>query len=196
MKAQTYVEYGALLFAARKIGRPVRWTATRLESFLGDTAGRDGLLEGELALDASGKFLALRMRALVGVGAYTTSFTSIFTTANTKNCLSSVYRIPCIRTESQLVFTHMMPHGPYRGAGRPEAIYLVERERTRAVLTRARGRRPAEWFDLLHLPSSLRLAMSCIPRQMPNKGTSRPSTASFKAATSPRALRTSIARRK
>ena len=98
-----------------------------MESFLGDTAGRDGLLEGELALDANGKFLALRMRALVGVGAYTTAFTSIFTTANTKNCLSSVYVFPAIDFNAKVVLTNAAPLGPYRGAGRPEAIYVIER---------------------------------------------------------------------
>ena len=127
MKAQAYVEYAALLFAAKKLGRTIRWTATRLESFLGDSAGRDSLLEGELALDAHGKFLALRMRAIVGIGAYTTQFASIFTTSNTKNCLSSVYVFPAIDFNSKVVLTNAAPLGPYRGAGRPEAIYVIER---------------------------------------------------------------------
>ncbi len=127
MKAQAYVEYGALMLAARKVGRPVRWTATRLESFLGDSAGRDGLLAGEMALDKAGKILALRMRSIVGIGAYTTQFSSIFTTTNTKNCLSSVYVIPAIDMNSKVVLTNAAPLGPYRGAGRPEAIYVIER---------------------------------------------------------------------
>jgi carbon-monoxide dehydrogenase large subunit len=127
MKTQTYSEYPALLYAARKLGRPVRWCATRLESFLTDSHGRDGVLEGELALDARGKFLGLRMRTLVGLGACTTQFAAIFGTANTKNCLSSVYRIPAIHIAVKLVLTNAAPLGPYRGAGRPEAIYLIER---------------------------------------------------------------------
>ncbi len=127
MKAQAYVEYAALLFAAKTLGRTIRWTATRLESFLADSAGRDGLLEGELALDANGKFLALRMRATVGIGAYTSQFASIFTTSNTKNCLSSVYVIPAIEMNAKVVLTNAAPLGPYRGAGRPEAIYVIER---------------------------------------------------------------------
>jgi aerobic carbon-monoxide dehydrogenase large subunit len=127
MKAQTYPEYAALLYAARKFGRPVKWCATRLESFLSDSHGRDGVIDGEMAFDAKGKILALRMRNLVGLGACTTQYAAIFGTTNTKNCLSSVYRIPVVRHEVKLVLTNAAPLGPYRGAGRPEAIYLIER---------------------------------------------------------------------
>jgi len=127
MKVQPYAEYAALLAAAKRCGRPVHWCATRLESFLADTHGRDGVLEGELALDAAGRFLALRARTRVGIGAYASTYAAIVATNNTKNCLSSVYRIPAIHTDVKMVLTHAAPLGPYRGAGRPEAIYLVER---------------------------------------------------------------------
>jgi carbon-monoxide dehydrogenase large subunit len=127
MKVQAYAEYAALLFAARRVGRPVKWRATRMESFLADTAGRDGLLEAELALDAAGRFLGLRMRTRVGLGAYVTAFAAVFGTNNTKNCLSSVYRIPVIGIDVTLAFTNAAPLGPYRGAGRPEALYVIER---------------------------------------------------------------------
>jgi carbon-monoxide dehydrogenase large subunit len=127
MKVQAYSDYAALLYAARRVGRPVKWCATRLESFLTDTHGRDGILEAELALDATGKFLGLRVRTFVGIGAYTTTFAAIFSTANTKNCLSSVYVIPAIHIGVKMVLTNAAPLGPYRGAGRPEAIYLLER---------------------------------------------------------------------
>jgi carbon-monoxide dehydrogenase large subunit len=127
MKVQAYPEYAALLFAARRVGRPVKWRATRVESFLADTHGRDGVLEGELALDATGRFLALRVRTRVGIGAYVSSFAAVFGTNNTKNCLSSVYRIPAITIDVTLAFTNAAPLGPYRGAGRPEALYLIER---------------------------------------------------------------------
>lgn len=126
MKAQCYPEYAAILYAARKVGRPVKWCNSRMESFLSDTHGRDGVLEGELALDAKGKFLALRVRNHVGIGAYTTQYAAIFGTANTKNCLSSVYKIPAIVIDVKIVLTNAAPLGPYRGAGRPEAIYLIE----------------------------------------------------------------------
>ena len=127
MKVQPYAEYAALLFAARRCGRPVRWCASRLESFLTDTHGRDGLLEGELALDADGRFLALQVRTRVGIGAYASTYVAIVATNNTKNCLSSVYRIPAIHVDVQMIVTNASPLGPYRGAGRPEAIYLIER---------------------------------------------------------------------
>ena len=127
MKVQAYPEYAALLFAARRVGRPVKWRATRVESFLADTHGRDGMLEGELALDATGRFLALLARTRVGIGAYVSAFAAVFGTNNTKNCLSSVYRIPAIVIDVTLAFTNAAPLGPYRGAGRPEALYLIER---------------------------------------------------------------------
>ena len=133
MKVQLYAEYAAMLCAARRVGRPVKWCASRLESFLTDTHGRDGLLEGELALDADGKFLGLRVRTYVGLGAYTSTFAAIFATANTKNCLSSVYVIPSIHIGVKMVLTDAAPLGPYRGAGRPEAIYLIERLIDRAA---------------------------------------------------------------
>ena len=133
MKVQAYPEYAALLFAARRVGRPVKWRATRVESFLADTHGRDGMLEAELALDAAGRFLALRVRTRVGIGAYVSSFAAVFGTNNTKNCLSSVYRIPAIAIDVTLAFTNAAPLGPYRGAGRPEALYLLERLIDRAA---------------------------------------------------------------
>jgi carbon-monoxide dehydrogenase large subunit len=127
MKAQAYPEYAALLHAARRLGRAVKWCATRRESFLADTHGRDGLLEAELALDAHGRFLALRVRTFVGIGGYVSTYAAIFATTNTKNCLSSVYVIPAIQIDVKMVVTNAAPLGPYRGAGRPEAIYLLER---------------------------------------------------------------------
>jgi carbon-monoxide dehydrogenase large subunit len=127
MKVQPYAEYAALLHAARALSRPVRWVATRVESFLADTHGRDGVLEGELALDAEGRILALRVRTFVGIGAYVSTFAAVFSTNNTKNCLSSVYAIPAIQIDVQMVLTNAAPLGPYRGAGRPEALYLIER---------------------------------------------------------------------
>ena len=80
-----------------------------------------------MAFDDKGRIVGLRVHNQVGIGAYTTQYAAIFSTANTKNCLSSVYRIPAIQIEVQMVFTNAAPLGPYRGAGRPEAIYLIER---------------------------------------------------------------------
>jgi carbon-monoxide dehydrogenase large subunit len=127
MKVQPYPEYAVVLYAARRLGRPVKWVASRLESFLADTHGRDGVLEGELALDGQGRFLAFRVRTFVGIGAYVSTFAAVFATNNTKNCLSSVYVIPALKIDVKMVLTNAAPLGPYRGAGRPEAIYLLER---------------------------------------------------------------------
>ncbi len=160
MKVQTYPEYAALLYAARRAGRAVKWTATRLESFLADTHGRDGVLEGELALDADGRFLALRARTYVGVGAYTTTYVAIITTWNTKNCLSSVYRFPAIYFHTDVVVTNAAPMGPYRGAGRPEALYLIE-----SLIDRAAR---AMSIDRADLRRRNMIAPSALPYKTPN----------------------------
>jgi len=127
MKSQPYSEYAAILFAARETGSPVKWVNTRLESFQADTAGRDGVLKGSMAFDRKGKVLALKFKNSVGMGAYISAFGAIFATNNTKNCLSSVYTIPQIHIDVEMVLTNAAPLGPYRGAGRPEAIIMVER---------------------------------------------------------------------
>jgi carbon-monoxide dehydrogenase large subunit len=160
MKVQTYAEYAALLYAARRVGRPVKWRASRVESFLTDTHGRDGVLEGELALDADGRFLALRARTFVGIGAYTSTFSAIFATNNTKNCLSSVYRIPALHIGVKMVLTNAVPLGPYRGAGRPEAIWLIERLIDRAA--RAMG------IDRVELRRRNFIPPSAMPYRAPN----------------------------
>ncbi|MFZ2737877.1 MAG: xanthine dehydrogenase family protein molybdopterin-binding subunit [Burkholderiaceae bacterium] len=127
VKVQTYAEYAAILFASRLLSRAVKWTATRLECFLTDTHSRNSTLRARMAFDAQGRILGLQADVIVGIGAYTSTYVGIVATNNLKNCLSSVYCIPSIQMRSRLVFTNMMPHGPYRGAGRPEAIYMIER---------------------------------------------------------------------
>ena len=127
MKSQPYSEYAAILFAARATGRPIKWANTRLESFQADTAGRDGELEGRMAFDADGRVLAFKFKSRVGMGAYISTFGPVIATNNTKNCLSSVYAIPEILIDVELVLTNTAPLGPYRGAGRPEAIIMIER---------------------------------------------------------------------
>ncbi len=160
MKVQTYSEYAALLYAARRTARPVKWTATRLESFLADTHGRDGVLEGELALDADGRFLALKARTYVGIGAYTTTYVAIITTWNTKNCLSSVYAFPSIYFNTKVVLTNAAPMGPYRGAGRPEALYLIE-----SLIDRAAR---AMKIDRAELRRRNMIAPAAMPYKTPN----------------------------
>jgi len=133
VKVQTYAEYAAILFASRELNKPVKWTASRLECFLTDTHSRNSTLRARMAFDDQGLILGLQADVIVGIGAYTSTYVGIVATNNLKNCLSSVYRIPSIQMRSRLVFTHMMPLGPYRGAGRPEAIYMIERLLDRAA---------------------------------------------------------------
>ena len=133
-KVQAYPEYAALLFAAKLTGKPVKWSASRLESFLTDTRGRDSKIQADMAFDKEGRILGVRADVKVGIGAYTSTYIAIVATNNTKNCLSSVYRVPSIRLRSRMVFTNHSVLGAYRGAGRPEAIYLIERLLDRASL--------------------------------------------------------------
>ena len=127
MKSPVYPEYPVVLVAAKKLGRPVRWQSTRSEAFMTDTQGRDAVTEAELALDDSGKFLALRMRHICGEGAYISPAGANINTMNVARCLPGMYRIPKIDFSSLLVFTNTAPIGPYRGAGRPEANYALDR---------------------------------------------------------------------
>lgn len=126
MKTQPYPEYAAILVAAKDLGRPVRWTATRGESFLSDNQARDGIIHGELALDAEGRFLGLRASVLANMGAYLANGPGI-ATRNMAWCLSGVYALPLVHLNVQCIFTNTAPIGPYRGAGRPEASYVLER---------------------------------------------------------------------
>ncbi|MCG8393144.1 MAG: molybdopterin-dependent oxidoreductase, partial [Pseudomonadales bacterium] len=127
MKTQPYPEYPALLFAARQLGRPVKWVATRSESFLSDNHARDGVIEGALALDANGRFLALQVTALTSMGAYLSASGVGIATRNMAWCLAGVYKTPAIHVSVKCLFTNTAPTGPYRGAGRPEASFILER---------------------------------------------------------------------
>lgn len=127
MKTPTYPEYPALCVAAKKLGRPVVWMSTRSEAFMTDTPGRDAYTETELALDEKGKFLALRMKHLCGQGAYITPAGIGINTNNVARCLPGMYDIPKIDFSSRCAFTNTAPMGPYRGAGRPEANYALDR---------------------------------------------------------------------
>src|ERR1043166_6072259 len=127
MKASTYPEYVPLLFAARQIGRPVHWAATRAESFVSDSQGRASVWIAERALDERGKFLALRVDGVANVGAYMTLVAHFCATLHISGCLPAVYDIPRASVRSRCVFTNTVPVGPYRGAGRPEENYLLER---------------------------------------------------------------------
>jgi aerobic carbon-monoxide dehydrogenase large subunit len=119
-----FPEYGLLPWAARKIGRPVKWYGDRTECFVSDYQGRDLTVTAELALDADGKFLGLRGTNLSNVGAYTAHFTPL---RKGLGIMSGVYRIPAVHFRGCAILTNTIPTTPYRSAGRPEAIYVIER---------------------------------------------------------------------
>ena len=127
MKTPVYPEYPALLVAARQLGRPVHWQSTRSEAFVTDTQARDTVTEAELAIDEKGKFLALRMRHLCNQGAYVSTAGVGINTNNFARCLPGMYRIPKVDVSVACYFSNTTPIGPYRGAGRPEANYALER---------------------------------------------------------------------
>jgi carbon-monoxide dehydrogenase large subunit len=141
MKAAAYPEYVGILHAAQALGRPVKWCDERSGSFVSDQQGRGTIVEGELALDAEGNFLAVRVRNLADMGAYLTAVGPMMPAVNMQKNLPSLYRTPVVAISTRCVFTNTVPIGPYRGAGRPEANYLMER----LVDTAARetGRDPA-----------------------------------------------------
>jgi carbon-monoxide dehydrogenase large subunit len=127
MKASGYPEYIALLHAARALNRAVHWSSSRAEAFLGDNTARDSFWTAELALSARGKFLALRVEGLANVGAYVTGVAHFCSTLHVSGCLPTVYDIPVASVRTRCVVTNTVPVGPYRGAGRPEASFLLER---------------------------------------------------------------------
>jgi aerobic carbon-monoxide dehydrogenase large subunit len=126
-KIYLYAEETALVWASKRIGRPIKWTAERSESFLTDAHGRDHVTTAELALDAQGKFLALRADTTANMGAYLSTFASCIPTILHATLLAGQYATPAIYCRVQAVFTNTAPVDAYRGAGRPEATFLVER---------------------------------------------------------------------
>jgi aerobic carbon-monoxide dehydrogenase large subunit len=126
MKGSPFPEHILVLWAARRVGRPVRWTATRSESFLADFHARDNHTTASLALSREGKFLGLQVRTHANLGAYL-AFNTPHSPTNNLGGLSGVYTTPAIHAEVMGMFTHTQPTAPYRGAGRPEATFAIER---------------------------------------------------------------------
>ncbi|MDE2580643.1 MAG: xanthine dehydrogenase family protein molybdopterin-binding subunit [Rhodospirillales bacterium] len=127
MKLFLYAEHVLTCYAARKLGRPVKWAAERSEAFVCDTQGRDNVTLGELAIDADGKVLALRTRNVANMGAYLSTFAPYIPTYAGTGVLGGVYAVQAVYANVIGVFTNTVPVDAYRGAGRPEANYLVER---------------------------------------------------------------------
>ncbi len=122
-----YAEEAIVTWAAGKVKRPVKWTAERGESFITDAHGRDHVSTAEMALDADGNFLALRVNTLCNMGAYLSTFAPSVPTYLYATLLAGVYKTPAIYAEVKAVFTNTVPVDAYRGAGRPEATFLLER---------------------------------------------------------------------
>lgn len=121
-----YPEYCALMMAAKATGKPVKWISTRVEGFLTDTHGRSNIIDGKLALDRDGKFLAMRLDWINDMGAYL-SPAAMGHIRNTTTCMTGVYRIPALFGTYRAALTNATPVGSYRGAGRPDIAYVVER---------------------------------------------------------------------
>jgi len=122
-----YAEETVCVWAARRVGRPVKWTSDRSEAFLSDAHGRDHHTHAALALDENAKILGLRVKTIANLGAYLSTFASSVPTYLYATLLSGQYNIPAIYAEVQGVYTHTAPVDAYRGAGRPEATYVIER---------------------------------------------------------------------
>jgi carbon-monoxide dehydrogenase large subunit len=122
-----YAEEAIVTWAAGKLARPIKWTAERSESFMSDAHGRDHVTHAELALDDSGKFLGMRVHTLANLGAYLSTFSTGVPTYLHGTLLAGCYTTPAIYVEVKGVFTNTVPVDAYRGAGRPEATFVVER---------------------------------------------------------------------
>lgn len=133
MKNVNYPEYTCILHAAKLLGRPVKWTDERSTSFLSDSHGRAQLIHAELALDSEGKFVAVRLSGYGNLGAYITGVAPSPLSLNTAKNLASVYRTPLLGVDIKTVLTNTTLMGAYRGAGRPEANYYMERLIDRAA---------------------------------------------------------------
>jgi aerobic carbon-monoxide dehydrogenase large subunit len=126
-KGKHYPEETIIAWAARRLRRPVKWIGTRSECFVSDNQGRDHQTHAELAIDAEGHFLALRVDTVANLGAYVSTFGAAIPSAIYSALLAGVYRTPAIAVQSIGVFTNTLPTDAYRGAGRPEACYVLER---------------------------------------------------------------------
>ena len=126
-KGWQYPEHRLIPWAARKLARPVKWTCERSEAILADEHARDNVTDAELALDAEGRILGLRVRTLANVGAYVSSDRNLLATFVNVHTLSGVYAVAAAHVHVTCVMSNSNATAPYRGAGRPEAIYVIER---------------------------------------------------------------------
>ncbi len=140
IRGPAYPEHAALALAAQRLGRPVKWVASRSETFLSDYHGRGLRMTGELALDAEGRFLAIRHEWLCDLGAFPVATGPLIDTINPASMCTGPYRIPAVHGRHRLVFTNTVPITAYRGAGRPDMAYMVERLADEAARQTGRDR--------------------------------------------------------
>ncbi len=152
MKGAVYPEYLCALVGAKLTGRTVRWRDDRSESFLADHAGRDIRMSGEMALDADGHILAVRLTGIANMGAYLTGMAPHIGTVNIRKNAASLYRTPVMVIASRCVLTNTPPIGPYRGAGRPDGNYFMERLMDQAA--RDTGRDPVKMRRINLIPAA------------------------------------------
>ncbi len=127
MKGMPYPEQPLVMLAAQRLGRAVKWYSDRSEAFLSDTQGRDLVVDAELALDSDGHFLAVRVHSVGSMGAYASNFGPMILSAGSVRMLPGVYRVPLVYAEVEVSITNKVFTDAYRGAGRPEASYVIER---------------------------------------------------------------------
>ena len=126
-KGWQYAEHRLVLWAARKVGRPVKWACERSEAVQADEHGRDNVTDAELAFDADGKVIGLRVKTIANIGAYLSAIRNLLAAFSNVGTLIGVYDIPAAHVAVRTVHSNTNPTAPYRGAGRPEATYVIER---------------------------------------------------------------------
>ena len=141
-KGWQYIEHRLTLWAARKVGRPVKWTSERSEAIQSDEHGRDNVTDAELAFDADGRIIGLRVRTIANIGAYLSAIRNLLSVFSNVGTLIGVYNVPAAHVAVTSVHSNTSPTAPYRGAGRPEATYVIERMLDEAA--RELGIDPAE----------------------------------------------------
>jgi len=163
VRGPAYPEYFAVMIAARRLGQPVRWVGTRGEMFMSDFHGRAISLTGELALDADGRFLAIRFDDRADLGAYGAAFGAFIATRNLTITLGGVYRVPALYARTRLAYTNTVPVSAYRGAGRPDIAYAIERLVDYAAHEHG--------FDPVELRRRNFIPRDAMPYKTPNAGT-------------------------
>jgi carbon-monoxide dehydrogenase large subunit len=163
VRGPAYHEYFAAMIAAKKLGRPVKWVGTRGEIFVSDFHGRAISMTGELAMDADGKFLAIRFDDRCDLGAYGGAFGAFIATRNITITIGGVYRVPALYARTRLAYTNTVPVSAYRGAGRPDIAYAIERLVDHAA--REHG------FDPIELRRRNFIPPEAMPYKTPNAGT-------------------------